>query len=63
MCDARTFAPLLRHDGVTERQQSEELLHTRLTHLYGFHQAAVMETELWVAQWVKGEINTWSLLK
>lgn len=52
-----TFALLLGHDGVAEREQAEELVHVGIPQLDGFQQAGVPELEPWIRQRVKGEIN------
>lgn len=52
-----TFALLLGHDGVTEREQAEELVHVGVSQLDSFQQAGVPELEPWVRQRVEGEVN------
>lgn len=54
---APTFALLLGHDGVAEREQAEELVHVVVSQLDGFQQAGVPELEAWVRQRVEGEVD------
>lgn len=49
-----TFALLLTHDGVAERQQAEELVGVLVPDLHRLQQGVVVEAEVWVGQRVEG---------
>lgn len=58
-----TFCFLLGHDSVTEGQQTEEVLHPWRAQFHGLHQLMVIKTELWVGQWVPGEVYFFCFLQ
>lgn len=51
------------HDGVTERQQAEEVLSLRVSIPQHLQQTVVMEDELWISQLVPGEVQSRRLLQ
>lgn len=58
-----TFTLLLWHDGVTQSQQSEELLHCRILQFNGFNQGAVVKLKPSVTQRIEGKVHAGSFLK
>lgn len=51
------------HDGVTERQQAEEVLSLRVSIPHHLQQTVVMEDEIWISQTVPGEVHSLRLLQ
>lgn len=62
-CAQFTFALLLRHDSVTQSQQSEELLRCRILQFNSFNQAAIVELKPSVTQRVEGKVHTGCFLR